>query len=97
MNSKVISPVTSQVLAECLSYTLSARLAPEWNRVGGWLLQGEKFLHHTEPLNAVKMKVNVANESVEVSVKATRVSSHQARGPGDQSGRPSSRLTTAAY
>ena len=68
------SPVTSQVLAECLAYTLTARLAPEWNRVGGWLLQGEKFLHQAEPLNAVKMKVNVANEVVEVCVKATRVS-----------------------
>ena len=68
------SPVTSQVLAECLSYTLSARLAPEWNKVGGWLLQGRKFLHQAEPLNAVKMKVNVANERVEVSLAATKVS-----------------------
>ena len=67
-------PVTSLLMAECLSYTLTARLAPEWNRVGGWLLQGKKFLHHAQPLNAVKMKVNVANEVVEVCVKATKVS-----------------------
>ena len=68
------SPVTSQVLAECLSYTLSARLAPEWNKVGGWLLQGRKFLHHAQPLQAVNMRVNVAQERLEVCVKATRVS-----------------------
>ena len=67
-------PVSSQVLGECLAYTLSARLAPEWNRVGGWLLQGRKFLHHAQPLNAVKIKVNVAQERLEVCVKATRVS-----------------------
>ena len=68
------SPVTSQLLAERLTYTLSARLAPEWNKVGGWLLQGRKFLHHAQPLQAVNMRVNVAQERLEVCVKATRVS-----------------------
>ena len=67
------SPVTSQVLAECLTYSFSAMLAPEWNWVGGWLLEGSKFLHQAEPLDAVRMRINVANERVEVSVKATKV------------------------
>ena len=60
-----------QVLAECITYTLTARISPEWNKVGGWLLQGKKFLHHAQPVNAVKVKVNVANERLEVCAKAT--------------------------
>ena len=61
------------MLAECVTFTLTARIAPEWNRVGVWLLQGKRFLHHAQPINAVKMKVNVANERLEVCVKATKV------------------------
>ena len=67
-------PVTSTLLADCLTYTLSARLAPEWNKVGGWLLQGRKFLHHAQPLQAVNMKVNVSQDRLEICLKATRVS-----------------------
>ena len=61
------------MLAECVTFTLTARIAPEWNRVGSWLLQGKRFLHHAQPINAVKIKVNVANERLEVCVKATKV------------------------
>ena len=66
--------VTPGHLAQCLAFTLQAWTAPGWNRAGDWLLQGRNFLHSANPIRAVKAKINVADNCVEIAVRATCVS-----------------------
>merc|ERR1719429_863428 len=64
---------TPALMRDSVSYTLQARLAPAWNKVGDWLLQGRQFLHASNPIEAVEMKVHVADDCVEIALKATVV------------------------
>uniref|UniRef100_A0A1B6CIA3 DUF4708 domain-containing protein n=1 Tax=Clastoptera arizonana TaxID=38151 RepID=A0A1B6CIA3_9HEMI len=50
-------PVTNTVYESCLRYTFLARLAPSWNQVDKYLIQGRDFLKATTPLNAVKLDI----------------------------------------
>ena len=61
-------------LVDCVTYTLKALLAPHWNTVGDWLLAGRQFLHNVNPLPAVKMRVNVTGDQLEITLKANNVS-----------------------
>ena len=62
------------LLVDCVAYTLRALLAPHWNTVGDWLVAGRQFLQNVNPAPAVKMKVNVTGDRLEVTLKATNVS-----------------------
>ena len=42
-----------ETLGRCLKYTVLAKLAPEWNKVGEWLFNGRQFLH-----NALQRRIN---------------------------------------
>lgn len=46
-------PVTPELYQSCLRYTLTARISPNWNKVGEWLIQGRDFLTHRGAVNAV--------------------------------------------
>ena len=59
------------LLEECLSYTLKARLAPNWNKVGDWFLAGRQFLHQADQIPAVKMSLHLADRQVVFVLSAT--------------------------
>ena len=54
-------PVSAPEFQFCLNYTLLAKLAPSWNKVGEYLVQGVKIqCHHvTFPIWTPKINVNV--------------------------------------
>ena len=62
------------LMVDCLTYTLRAMLSPHWNTVGDWLVAGRQFLQNINPSPSVKMKVNVTEDRLEVTLKATNVS-----------------------
>ena len=66
-------PLSPALFEECLLYTMKARLAPSWNRVGEWLLAGRQFLHQAGLLPAVKLRLHIANSRIEVTLQATLV------------------------
>jgi len=66
-------PLSPELFKECLLYTVKARLAPGWNRVGEWLLAGRQFLHQAGHLPAVKLRLHLANSRIEVTVEASLV------------------------
>ncbi|XP_029443012.1 uncharacterized protein C18orf63-like [Rhinatrema bivittatum] len=45
--------VTPAMLQTCLSYTLTAKLAPSWNKAGHLLIQGKDFLSQTGKQHAI--------------------------------------------
>lgn len=51
--------LTSAIYQECLQYTIQARLAPFWNKVGKYLVYGRNFLTSSAPLDAVKLEIIV--------------------------------------
>ncbi|KAM6349627.1 uncharacterized protein C18orf63 homolog [Podargus strigoides] len=61
------------ILQTCLSYTLTARLAPRWNKAGHLLVQGKDFLSHSGRQNAVVMDLSVSERQLCISVKACSI------------------------
>ncbi|XP_030799515.1 uncharacterized protein C18orf63 homolog [Camarhynchus parvulus] len=61
--------VTPALLQTCLSYTLTARLAPRWNKAGHLLVQGKDFLSHSGRQNAVVVDLNVSERQLCISVE----------------------------
>ena len=56
-------PISTTLLEDTLSYTLRARLAPAWNKVGDWLFGGRQFLHQGDRIPAVQVKVHMADNN----------------------------------
>ncbi|XP_061096789.1 uncharacterized protein C18orf63-like [Conger conger] len=65
-----VLPITLQV---CLSYTLTVKLAPNWNKVGQFLVAGMDFLSCSGKLNAVAMQLSVSESQLCLSVEANTV------------------------
>uniref|UniRef100_A0A8C3R481 Chromosome 18 open reading frame 63 n=1 Tax=Cyanoderma ruficeps TaxID=181631 RepID=A0A8C3R481_9PASS len=61
--------VTPDLLQTCLSYTLTARLAPRWNKAGHLLVQGKDFLSQSGRQNAVVLDLNVSERQLCISVE----------------------------
>ncbi|XP_078543940.1 uncharacterized protein C18orf63 homolog isoform X5 [Lissotriton helveticus] len=60
--------VTPALLQTCLSYTLTARLAPTWNKAGHLLIQGKDFLSQKGKQNAVVMDLYVSETQLCISL-----------------------------
>ncbi|XP_010116500.1 PREDICTED: uncharacterized protein C18orf63 homolog, partial [Chlamydotis macqueenii] len=65
--------VSPAILQTCLSYTLTARLAPRWNKAGHLLVQGKDFLSHSGRQNAVVVDLNVSERQLCISVEACSI------------------------
>ncbi|XP_046328623.2 uncharacterized protein C18orf63-like [Haliotis rufescens] len=65
--------VTPALYQSCLRYTVTAKIAPTWNKAGEWMVQGRDFLTHTGYANAVKMNLTVNSDELFVSLLATSV------------------------
>ncbi|XP_027739698.1 uncharacterized protein C18orf63 homolog isoform X7 [Empidonax traillii] len=65
--------VTPAILQTCLSYTLTARLAPKWNKAGHLLVQGKDFLSHSGKQNAVVVDLSVSERQLCISVEACSI------------------------
>ncbi|KAM9416483.1 uncharacterized protein C18orf63 homolog isoform 5-T7 [Salvelinus alpinus] len=61
------------ILQTCLSYSLTSRLAPNWNKVGQFLIAGRDFLADSEKLNAIVMELSANESQLCVSVEANTV------------------------
>ncbi|XP_078689239.1 uncharacterized protein LOC144920764 [Branchiostoma floridae x Branchiostoma belcheri] len=68
-----VSDVTLSLLQSCLMYTIVARLAPNWNKVGDILVQGRDFLMCKGPMNAVKVQMTACADEVCMAVEAKTV------------------------
>ncbi|KAF1454684.1 hypothetical protein FQV21_0012660, partial [Spheniscus demersus] len=65
--------VSPAILQTCLSYTLTARLAPRWNKAGHLLVQGKDFLSQSGKQNAVVIDLNVSERQLCISVEACSI------------------------
>ncbi|XP_062335158.1 uncharacterized protein C18orf63-like [Osmerus eperlanus] len=65
--------VHPSILQVGLSYSLPARLAPDWNKAGQYLLAGRDFLSESGRLNAIVMELNTNESQLCVSVEANTV------------------------
>ncbi|XP_030068672.1 uncharacterized protein C18orf63 homolog [Microcaecilia unicolor] len=65
--------VTAAMLQTCLSYTLTAKLAPSWNKAGHLFIQGKDFLSQTGKQCAVVMDLNVSDTQLCISLQVFTV------------------------
>ncbi|KAG1682942.1 hypothetical protein GQR58_010474 [Nymphon striatum] len=52
------SRVRSDVFEACLKYTIIAKIAPQWNYVNSYFIQGKEFITSQKKLNAVRNSKN---------------------------------------
>ncbi|KAK7118024.1 hypothetical protein R3I94_021762 [Phoxinus phoxinus] len=61
------------ILQTCLSYSVTAKLAPKWNKAGQYLIAGKDFLSDSGKLNAVVLELSISETQLCVSVEANTV------------------------
>ncbi|XP_071399647.1 uncharacterized protein C18orf63 homolog [Centroberyx affinis] len=61
------------ILQSCVSYSLTSRLAPSWNKAGLYLVSGKDFLTESGRLNAVTMQLSTTENQLCVSLEASSV------------------------
>ncbi|XP_058621227.1 uncharacterized protein C18orf63-like isoform X1 [Onychostoma macrolepis] len=61
------------ILQTCLSYSVTARLAPKWNKAGQYLIAEKDFLSDSGKLNAVVLELSITETQLCVSVEANTV------------------------
>ncbi|XP_063235052.1 uncharacterized protein C18orf63-like [Bacillus rossius redtenbacheri] len=65
--------LSNDVYESCLRYTILAHIAPQWNKVGEYLVQGRNFLDNESPMNAVKMDIGMKNNEMFLVLWPARV------------------------
>lgn len=53
----LVDPIPTYVYKACLLHTVEYRLAPQWNKVGLYLVEGRDFLSSTGNVNAIKLDI----------------------------------------
>ncbi|KAL0126680.1 hypothetical protein PUN28_005212 [Cardiocondyla obscurior] len=67
----LLDPIPAYVYKTCLLYTMEQRLAPQWNKVGLYLVEGQDFLSSTGNVNAMMLNIkNICNNSAQLHVEA---------------------------
>ncbi|XP_008072134.1 uncharacterized protein C18orf63 homolog [Carlito syrichta] len=61
------------ILQNCLSYSLTTRLAPAWNRTGHLLVQGRDFLSQMGKQSAVVLGINVTETQICLIIEACTI------------------------
>ncbi|XP_059380246.1 uncharacterized protein C18orf63-like [Carassius carassius] len=61
------------ILQTCLSYSVTARLAPKWNKAGQYLIAGKDFLSDSGKHNAVVLELSLTETQLCVNVEANTV------------------------
>ncbi|XP_060030029.1 uncharacterized protein C18orf63 homolog [Erinaceus europaeus] len=61
--------VVPAILQDCLTHSLTTRLAPSWNRTGHLLVQGRGFLSRMGKQNAVVLDISVTETQICLSVE----------------------------
>ncbi|EZA58291.1 hypothetical protein X777_01248 [Ooceraea biroi] len=59
----LLDPVPIYIYRSCLLYTVEYRLAPQWNKVGLYLVEGQGFLGSTGSVNAIMLKIKEIYDS----------------------------------
>ncbi|XP_076380034.1 uncharacterized protein C18orf63 isoform X2 [Megalopta genalis] len=50
-------PITTEIYKTCFLYTIQTKIAPLWNKVGQYFLQGKQFFTSVEPISALKIDI----------------------------------------
>lgn len=52
-----LDPIPTYIYKACVLYTMEYKLAPQWNKVGLYLVEGPNFLSSTGNVNAIKLNI----------------------------------------
>ncbi|KYQ56121.1 hypothetical protein ALC60_04959 [Trachymyrmex zeteki] len=64
----------NDIYEKCLLYTIEYRLAPHWNKVESYLVEGQDFLSSSGSVNAIKLKINdIRDNSAQFCVTAVNL------------------------
>ncbi|CAK9806709.1 Uncharacterized protein C18orf63 [Anthophora quadrimaculata] len=56
--------VTTELYKICLIYTIQTKLAPFWNKVGDYFVQGKEFYNFIEGIKAVKLEILIKGSDI---------------------------------
>jgi len=53
----LLDPFSTYIYKTCVLYTVEHKLAPQWNKVGLYLVEGPDFLNSTGSVNAITLSI----------------------------------------
>ncbi|XP_072764048.1 uncharacterized protein C18orf63-like [Anoplolepis gracilipes] len=59
----LLEPIPTYVYKACLLYTLEYKVAPQWNKVGPYLVEGQDFLSSTGNVDAVILNIKEIHDN----------------------------------
>ncbi|XP_029662799.1 uncharacterized protein C18orf63-like [Formica exsecta] len=59
----LLKPIPTYVYKACLLYTMEYKVAPQWNKVGPYLVEGQDFLSSTGNVNAVMLNIKEIHDN----------------------------------
>ncbi|XP_025159663.1 uncharacterized protein C18orf63-like [Harpegnathos saltator] len=70
----LLDPIPTYVYKACFLYTVECKLAPRWNKVGLYLVEGQHFLSSTESVNAIMLNIKeIQGNSARLQVEAVNL------------------------
>ncbi|XP_039306961.1 uncharacterized protein LOC120358146 [Solenopsis invicta] len=70
----LVDPVPIYIYKACLLYTVEYRLAPQWNKVGTYLVEGQNFLSSTGNVHAITLNIkDIRDNSAQFHVEAVNL------------------------
>ncbi|XP_011880854.1 PREDICTED: uncharacterized protein C18orf63-like [Vollenhovia emeryi] len=70
----LLDPMPTHVYKTCLLYTVEHKLAPQWNKVGQYLVEGRDFLSSTGSVNAISLNMKgIRDNSAQLQVEAVNL------------------------
>ncbi|XP_056868632.1 uncharacterized protein C18orf63 [Takifugu flavidus] len=65
--------VSPAVLQACLSFSVTTRLSPSWNKAGLFLVSGKDFVSERGKMDAVRVEWNASEDQLCISVEANTI------------------------
>ncbi|XP_011878445.1 PREDICTED: uncharacterized protein C18orf63-like [Vollenhovia emeryi] len=70
----LLDPMPTYVYKTCLLFTVEHKLAPQWNKVGLYLVEGRDFLSSTGSVNAITLNIkDIRDNSAQLQVEAVNL------------------------
>ncbi|XP_050456175.1 uncharacterized protein C18orf63-like [Cataglyphis hispanica] len=71
---ELLEPIPTYVYKACLLYTMEYKMAPQWNKVGPYLVEGQDFLNSTGNVNAVMLNIKeIHDNSAQLLIKSVNL------------------------
>ncbi|XP_054005241.1 uncharacterized protein C18orf63-like [Hylaeus anthracinus] len=68
-----VRPITTELYKNCLLYAIQSKIAPSWNKVGQYFLQGKEFYNSIDAIKALKLDIRIEEKETYLIFETVKV------------------------